>query len=299
MNPATRLRVFTLTGLAMLAFAGNSLICRMALKATTIDAASFTTVRLLSGALVLALIIGLRHGSAARAGNWPSAVALFAYAACFSYAYVDLSAATGALLLFGAVQVTMIGRGLWRGERLRVAQLAGLLLAIGGLAGLLLPGLSAPPLVGALMMLASGMAWGLYSLRGQGGGDPVQVTAGNFLRAAPIAAGLSLLTLGSAVVDGAGLAYALMSGALTSGLGYIIWYSALPALTAIQAGIVQCSVPVIAALGGILLLGEPLTRRFVLASVAVLGGVTLVIFCRGKTSAPPASGRPTDNGVAP
>ena len=273
------MRTMTLTALAMLAFAGNSLLCRMALKTTAIDPASFTTLRLLSGALVLWLLVRVRErrGTYAADGNWPSALALFAYAAGFSFAYVSLSAATGALLLFGAVQATMIGHGLWAGERFQRLQWVGLVLALVGLLGLLLPGLSAPPLAGALLMLGAGVAWGIYSLRGKGAGDATRVTAGNFLRAAPLAALLSVAMLHSASVDSAGVWYALASGAFASGMGYAIWYTALPALKATQAATVQLSVPVIAAVGGVVLLAEPLSLRLVLASVAILGGIALVI----------------------
>ncbi len=270
-------RTIALTSLAMIAFAGNSLLCRVALKHTSIDAASFTSIRLISGALMLWLVVHMRRGTYSGAGNWPSAIALFVYAAGYSFAYVSLSAASGALLLFGAVQATMIGHGVWTGERLQRPQLAGLVLALGGLVGLLLPGLSAPPLAGSVLMLGAGVAWGVYSLRGKRAGDPTSVTAGNFLRSVPIAAALSLLMLNQVSLDSAGVWYALASGALASGIGYAIWYTALPALKATNAATVQLSVPVIAALGGIVLLGEPLSLRLVLASVAILGGIALVI----------------------
>jgi len=172
----------------MVAFAGNSLLCRVALKHTSIDPASFATIRLISGAMMLWLVVRMRRGTHPSGGNWLSAIALFVYAAGFSFAYVSLPAATGALLLFGAVQATMIGHGIWTGERLKRPQLVGLVLAFGGLVGLLLPGLSAPPLYGSILMLGAGVAWGIYSLRGKGAGDPTQVTAGNFLRAVPITA---------------------------------------------------------------------------------------------------------------
>ena len=272
-----RLRVAALTSLAMIAFAGNSLLCRMALKHTAIDAASFTSIRLLSGAMMLWLLVRMRGSIHAGDGNWLSAFALFAYAAGFSFAYLSLPAASGALLLFGAVQATMISHGLWTGERLRRLQLAGLVLAFGGLIGLLLPGLSAPPLFGSTLMLGAGVAWGVYSLRGRGAGNATRVTAGNFLRAVPIAAGLSVLALSSASLDRAGLGYAVASGALASGMGYAIWYTALPALKATSAATVQLSVPVLAALGGVIFLGEAITLRLALASVAILGGIALVI----------------------
>jgi drug/metabolite transporter (DMT)-like permease len=270
-------RVIGLTTLAMVAFAANSLLCRQALKHTAIDPASFTAIRLLSGALMLWLVTRAKQTAPAGKGNWPSAFALFVYAAGFSYAYVSLPAASGALLLFGAVQATMIGHGIWRGERLRTLQSIGVLLAFGGLVGLLLPGLSAPPLLGALLMLGAGVAWGVYSLRGKGAGDPTRVTAGNFMRAVPITAVLSMLMLNYASVDAAGFYYAVASGALASGLGYAIWYTALPALKNTSAASVQLSVPVIAAVGGIIFLGEPMTLRLLLASVAILGGIALVI----------------------
>ncbi|MGZ5186362.1 MAG: DMT family transporter, partial [Caldimonas sp.] len=185
--------------------------------------------------------------------------------------------ATGALLLFGAVQATMIGVGIRRGESFRGWQIVGLACAVAGMVGLLLPGLSAPPLAGALLMLGAGVAWGVYSLRGRGAGDPLRVTAGNFLRAVAFAVVLSAATLPWAVLDAAGIAYAIASGALTSGIGYAIWYTALPRLKATSAATVQLSVPVIAALGGIALLGEAPTLRLVVASVAILGGIALVI----------------------
>jgi drug/metabolite transporter (DMT)-like permease len=279
-----RERVFALTLLAVIAFAGNSLLCRLALKQTGIDAASFTFIRIVSGAVVLWLIVRLRGGTRSAAGSWSSALALFAYAACFSFAYTRLSAATGALLLFGAVQATMIGYGLWGGERLRPWQVAGLLCAFAGLIGLLLPGLSAPPLDGAVLMLGSGIAWGIYSLRGKGAGDPIGVTAGNFLRAVPLAAGLSIAMLPWASLDSAGFWYAILSGALTSGVGYVIWYAALRGLNATTAATVQLSVPVIAAAGGIMLLGESITPRLLIASAAILGGVALVILTKPRAS---------------
>lgn len=273
----TPTRTASLTALAMLAFAGNSLLCRAALRHTAIDAASFTTLRLVSGALVLWLLVRFKSGKAPGRGNWWSALALFAYAAAFSFAYARLPAATGALLLFGAVQATMIVRGIVAGERFRPWQLAGLVLALGGLVGLLLPGLSAPPVGGAILMMLAGAAWGVYSLRGRGQGDPTLVTAGNFLRAAPLAVLLSVLMLGQVSVDAPGVGLALASGALTSAVGYVIWYAALPALKATTAATVQLSVPVIAALGGVAFLGEAITWRLALASAAILGGIALVI----------------------
>jgi len=270
-----------LTALALLAFAGNSLLCRAALRDTAIAPASFTLLRIVAGALVLALLVGLRAPAQLRAGSWTSAAALFAYAIAFSYAYIGLSAGTGALILFGAVQASMLGWALLRGERFGAVQSLGLVLAIAGLIGLLLPGLSAPPFGAALLMLLAGIAWGVYSLRGRGAGDPTAVTAGNFLRAVPMAGAaiaIALLLAPDAMqIDAPGSLYAIASGALTSGLGYAIWYRALPQLRASTAATVQLSVPVITAVAGVLLLSEPVSLRLVLASIAVLGGVALVV----------------------
>ena len=287
----TRARTLLLTALAMLAFAGNSLLCRMALATTTIDPASFTAIRIVAGALALAMIVRLRHAGTPL-GDWPSGIALFVYAAAFSFAYVTLPAAAGALLLFGSVQATMIGHGLASGERPGVRQLVGLAVAFAGLVGLLLPGLSAPPLQGSLLMIAAGAAWGIYSLRGRSGGDATRETAGNFLRAAVLAGGLGLLMLPVASVDRAGVLYAVASGALASGVGYAVWYTALRGLAATSAASVQLSVPVIAAVGGILLLGEALTLRLVLCSTAVLGGIGLVIAAGQRRARDARRGRP-------
>ena len=269
----------------MIAFAGNSLLCRQALKHTAIDAATFTLVRILSGAICLWIIEKIRKGPLPKAGSWPSALALFGYAALFSFAYLQLTAGTGALLLFGAVQATMILWALKKGERLRAVQIAGLFLAIAGLVALVFPGLSAPPLGAATLMLGAGIAWGIYSLRGKGSGDPLGATAGNFLRAVPMAAVLSAVMLRSVSIDPTGIGYAVVSGALASGVGYAIWYSALPALKASAAATVQLSVPVLAAGGGIILLSEQVTLRFALASIAVLGGIALVILERRRPAA--------------
>jgi drug/metabolite transporter (DMT)-like permease len=279
MSPALTL---CLTSLAMVAFAGNSLLCRMALKHTALDPASFTSIRILSGALALWLITRGRGNIKCIAGSWPSALALFAYAACFSFAYVNLTASTGALLLFGAVQATMIGYGLWTGERLNLRQSAGLACAFLGLAGLLLPGLSAPPLRGSSLMLGAGAAWGIYSLRGKGNNDPSCETTGNFLRAAPLAILLSLATIHWNTWDASGVWFAASSGALASGLGYAVWYGALRGLKATSAASVQLSVPVLAAVGGIVFLDEVVTLRLLASSAAILGGIALVIVDRRK-----------------
>jgi drug/metabolite transporter (DMT)-like permease len=276
-------RIFLLTLLAMIAFAGNSLLCRAALKQTSIDAASFTFIRIFSGAAALWLIMKMRNAAWKETGNWSSALSLFVYAAAFSFAYVSLSAGTGALLLFGAVQATMILWGLRRGERLHAIQIIGLAVAVTGLVVLLFPGLSAPPLLGSILMLGAGVAWGIYSLRGKGEKNPASATAGNFLRAVPLAAAVSIFLIPWTRLDSAGIGYAVLSGAIASGLGYVIWYTALSGLKAASAATVQLSVPVLTATGGILLLGEPITLRYVFASIAVLGGIALVVIEKHHT----------------
>lgn len=274
-------RTIFLTVLALLAFAGNSLLARVALKQTNIDPASYTSIRLISGAVMLWLLTRVT-GRSQIAGNWLSALALFVYGAGFSFAYTNLSAGTGALLLFGAVQTTMIGYGLWRGERLSNTQWLGLALALAGLIGLMLPGLAAPPLLASILMLAAGIAWGAYSLRGKGASDPILVTTGNFLRAAPFAVALSLIFVNRANLGGNGFWYAIVSGVLTSAIGYAIWYAALPHLKATTAATLQLSVPILAALGGIAFLSEPPNLRLVLAAVVILGGIALVILEKKK-----------------
>lgn len=282
-------RAALLTLLAMLAFAANSILCRLALTQTVIDPAGFTLVRIASGATSLWLIARVTGHAKAGAGSWRGAAALLAYAAAFSFAYLTMTAGTGALLLFGAVQATMILAGLYRGERLVPLQWGGLALALGGLALLLAPGLSAPDPLGALLMVGAGAAWGVYSLLGRASRDPIATTAGNFLRAAPMAAVLALLAAlagppsgGGLRWDQGGLLYAVLSGALASGVGYSIWYAALPALTAARAASVQLSVPVITALVAVLALGERITQVLAVSSVAVLGGIALVILGKSR-----------------
>ena len=269
------------TALVMAAFAANSVLARLALRTTAIDAATFSAVRLGAGAVVLAAVARGRGGLG---GSWASAAALFVYAAAFSFAYLALSAGAGALVLFGAVQLTMIGWGLAHGERLAAAQWAGLAAAVAGLVALLAPGAEAPPVFPALLMAAAGAAWGAYSLRGRGSRRPVAESAGNFVRAAALGAVLlaAATTGGAAQADGPGLAYAVASGAVTSGLGYVAWYAVLPALRATTAATVQLSVPVLAALGGAALLAEPVTVRLAVASAVTLGGIAVVV--RGRSA---------------
>jgi len=273
--------VLTGTTLAMLAFAANSLFCRLALGGAQIDAASFTLVRIVAGALALAGICVLQKkaGRALWRLDAISAAALFVYAAPFSFAYRELTAGTGALLLFGAVQTTMIGTGLFRGERPAPAEWLGLLAALAGLGWLVLPGLTAPPLRGAALMLLAGVAWGIYSLRGRrSGGDPLQTTAANFIWSAPLAALLPFASPETEHFTSKGMLLAVLSGAIASGVGYAVWYSVLPKLTATRAATVQLTVPVIAAVGGVIFLTETISSRLIVASVLVIGGVSLAIF---------------------
>jgi len=267
----------------MVAFAGNSILCRLALAHSSIDPASFTLVRISSGVVTLWIILAARRKVGSVGGTWRGALALFAYATAFSWAYITLSASTGALLLFGAVQATMVATGLVRGDKLTTWQLLGFVLALGGLVALLIPGASAPPIVGALLMLAAGVAWGAYSLLGRGAADPLTATAGNFLRALPMAA--LAFAVGSPIgtrlgLDG--LLYAVLSGAIASGIGYAIWYAALPSLSPVQGASVQLSVPVITALAGTLTLAEGISVRLALTSVSILGGISLVIAHRPR-----------------
>lgn len=279
-KPAT----IALTAVTMLAFAANSVLCRLALSKTAIDPASFTSIRIASGTAMLWFIAAMVGRGRAIGGTWRGALALFAYAAGFSFAYVSLPAGTGALLLFGAVQATMVITGILRGEHLTPAQWIGLGLALAGLAVLVAPGVSAPPLLGAGLMLGAGVAWGAYSLLGRRSADPLVSTAGNFLRATPLALALAVPMAAGGSLDPAGVAYATLSGALASGLGYVLWYAALPGLSAAQGASVQLSVPVITALGGALILGETVSVRLAAASAAVLGGIALVIARRRRAT---------------
>ena len=279
------MRTLLLTLGALVAFAANSVLCRLALGSHSIDAASFTTLRLAAGVFVLALLA--RRG-VVRTGSWLSALALFLYAAPFSFAYLRLDAGTGALLLFGSVQATMIASGLRAGERPHGLEWTGLCVAAVGLVYLVFPGIRAPEPIASALMIAAGVSWGVYSLRGRRAqGPPLVVTGGNFLRALPMAIALSVATLSAAQVSPRGAALALASGGLTSGLGYVIWYAALRGLSATRAATVQLAVPVLAALGGVALLDERVTQRLVIASVVILSGVALAL--RGQLRAPRAA----------
>lgn len=284
------MRTAILTVLTMVAFATNSILCRLALGRSDIDPASFTTVRVGSGAVVLLLIATSRRAVASPGGalsfrirgTWASAAALFLYALCFSFAYVSLTAGTGALILFGAVQATMLLAALRGGERPNPMQWIGLVAALAGLVYLVLPGLSAPPLGGSILMATAGIGWGIYSLRGRAVVGAVEDTTSNFVRSAPLAVLASLLAAGHLHLTGTGLLLAVASGALASGVGYVVWYAALAGLTATRAATVQLSVPVIAAAGGVLLLNEEVTLRLVLATILILGGVGLALAGRER-----------------
>lgn len=274
------LQLALLTALALGAFAANSILARVALRDGAMDPLLFTALRIAAGAAMLAVLLGLR-GQRRRpffAGDWYSATALVVYAAAFSVAYVSIPAGAGALLLFGAVQVTMIGTGVIQGDRPPWQEWGGVLISFGGLLLFLLPGLSRPPLGGSLLMLAAGIAWAAYSLRGRRRSalpnDPLAATAGNFLRGLPLAV-LPCLWFGAGSWNARGVACALASGALASGLGYAVWYSVLPGLSALRASLVQLAVPVLVAAIGIAFLGEPATWRLLAGALLILGGLAL------------------------
>ena len=270
-------RTAALTALAMAAFAANSLLCRLALGHALIDAASFATVRMAAGATILSLIVWLRGRNFRGHADWRTALALFVYMAFFSFAYRSLTAGTGALILFGAVQLTMFVMALRAGEHFSLLSWMGLAAAAAGLVYLMTPGLTAPDPIGGLLMAAAGTAWGFYSLLGRGAADPLQATAANFVWGVPLTLAVSLLFAGSVHASPGGLALALASGAVASGCGYVIWYAALPGMTGTQAATVQLTVPIIAAFGGVMLLSEQVTLRLLIASAATLGGVAVVL----------------------
>lgn len=278
-------RLFLIAALAMIAFAANSVLGRLALIEGEIGAGGFALIRLVSGAVVLALLVLAR--SQRPSGSWRGGFSLFIYAAFFSYAYLGLAAGTGAIILFAVVQITMLGWGIAKGERPTRLQWLGLAIALAALVWLVSPSVEAPPLYAALAMAVAGIGWGVYSLLGKGAGDPTRATAGNFIRASLIAAMLAvpaLMLYPETMPSQNGIALAVASGAITSGLGYAIWYTALKDLTSTRAGIAQLSVPAIAAIGGVLFLSEPITLRFALASGAILGGVALAVLTPAAAS---------------
>jgi drug/metabolite transporter (DMT)-like permease len=276
------MRAITLTAFALTAFAFNSILCRMALASGESDAASFTGVRLISGAVTLAafLLVFGKAPTAWKSGNWMSAFFLFAYAVAFSFAYLGLTTATGALILFGCVQLTMFGVSLFRGMRPGILEWSGLAVAFCGLVYLVLPGLSAPPFSSALLMVAAGMAWGGYTLRGKGSEDPLADTAGNFVRSVPMVLAVVLIFLPNLNISSRGILLAVLSGAVASGVGYSVWYAALKYHTPARAGVLQLAVPGIAAVGGVIFLAETASWRLVAAGVLILGGIGLTLIRR-------------------
>lgn len=272
------------TVFALVAFAFNSILCRLALGSEAIDAVSFTTIRLISGALTL-LIISLvvnKKTADLKRGNWASAFFLFGYAICFSLAYLKLTTATGALILFGSVQLTMISVALIKGERPKILEWIGLIFAFGGLVYLMFPSLSAPPFFYSFLMILAGIAWGFYTLQGKRSENPLADTTGNFIRTVPLILLLAIPLLTQLQLSQKGIILAILSGAIASGIGYSVWYAALNYHTATRAAILQLSVPAIAAFGGVIFLSESLSIRLLLASSLILGGIGLAIIGRQK-----------------
>ena len=281
-NDVFSIKTSIYTCLALVAFAGNSVLCRLALGENSIDAASFTIIRLLAGIITLMAIVMVRRGNGVPGskGSWTASVMLFLYAITFSYAYISLDTATGALILFGSVQVTMILASLFTGTRLHLAEWAGVIMAFAGFVYLVKPGLSTPSATGFLLMAIAGIAWGFYTLRGRGSGYPLLDTAYNFLRTAPLVIILLAFTFSGAEYSTQGILLAIVSGALASGLGYAVWYAALAGLSSTLAAVVQLLVPVIAAAGGVIFAGESISLHFVLSSLLILGGILTVTLGR-------------------
>ena len=272
-------KTLLLTGLALIAFAANSVLCRLALGEEVIDASSFTVVRLLSGIIVLLLILKISSSNqkSTSYGSWVAALMLFLYAGAFSFAYITLDTGTGALILFGAVQLTMIIIALVKGDRLGVIAWAGVLISFAGFVYLVLPGVSTPSMIGLLLMTIAGIAWGVYTLMGKRSANPLADTALNFTRTLPFILILAVFTISNIQLSPKGVILAVMSGALASGVGYTIWYTALRGLSATQAAVVQLLVPVIAAAGGVVFISEAITLRLFISAFMILGGVTIVL----------------------
>lgn len=276
------LKTIILTGLALIAFAANSVLCRLALGNEAIDASSFTVIRLLSGTIVLLIIIGTTRnitGSSTK-GSWTASFMLFIYATTFSYAYISLDTGTGALILFGSVQITMILLSLISGTRLHFSEWAGVTIAFTGFVYLILPGITTPSIIGFLLMTVAGIAWGIYTLKGRGSKSPLMDTAYNFLRTTPLVILLAITTINNISYSSEGILLALLSGGITSGIGYTIWYIALGGLSSTQAAVLQLSVPVIAALGGVIFVSEAITSRLTISATMVLGGILMVVLGR-------------------
>ena len=270
------------TGLALIAFAANSVLCRLALGEEAIDASSFTVIRLLSGATVLLTIISINRNktSLPTKGSWSASLMLFLYAITFSFAYITLDTGTGALILFGSVQITMILLSLISGTRLHITEWAGIAVAFTGFVYLILPGVTAPSTIGFLLMTIAGIAWGIYTLMGRGSKNPLMDTAYNFLRTIPLVIILVIVAIKTAHYSFEGILFAALSGGIASGIGYTIWYIALGGLSATQAAVVQLFVPVIAALGGVIFVSEIVTLRLIVSATIILGGILMVVLGR-------------------
>jgi len=273
------LKTSLLTGLALIAFAANSVLCRLALGNGSIDASSFTVIRLLSGALALFIILSIKGKSKGvqSKGSWAASFTLFLYAITFSYAYLSVDTGTGALLLFGSVQITMILLSLITGARLHISEWSGLIIAFTGFVYLVLPSVTTPSINGFILMTVSGISWGIYTLKGRSSKNPLMDTTYNFLRTIPFAALLAFFMMPNITYSSEGIVLAVLSGAITSGVGYTIWYIALGGLSSTQAAVIQLSVPVIAAIGGVLFVSETITYRLIISAVIVLGGILIVI----------------------
>lgn len=280
------MKPFLLTTFALTAFAFNSILCRMALGKDEINAASFTAIRLAAGAVTLIVIASLfnKTRSIRESGHWVSAFFLFAYAVCFSFAYLGLTTGTGALILFGSVQMTMIAVSLIKGDRPKILEWLGLFIAVGGLVYLVFPGLTSPPLLSSALMAAAGISWGAYTLRGKGSKDPLADTMGNFVRSLPMIAVVAAIFFPQIHLSSRGIILAILSGAIASGVGYTIWYSALKFHTATRAAVLQLSVPVIAAVGGIVFLAETFSMRLLIAGALIISGIAMTLLGRKRMS---------------
>lgn len=272
-------KTIILTGLALIAFAANSVLCRLALGNEAIDPSSFTVIRLLSGAIVLLIIISATRNTTrlSSKGSWTASFMLFLYAVTFSYAYVSLDTATGALILFGSVQITMILLSLISGSRLHITEWTGVVISFTGFIYLILPGISTPSVIGFILMTVAGIAWGIYTLKGLGSKSPLMDTAYNFLRTTPLVVLLAIFTMNNINYSSEGIVLALLAGGVTSGIGYTIWYIALGGLSSTQAAVLQLSVPVIAAFGGVIFVSEAITFRLTISATMVLGGILIVV----------------------
>jgi drug/metabolite transporter (DMT)-like permease len=278
------IKTILFTGLALIAFAANSVLCRLALGGSAIDASTFTIVRLLSGVIVLTVILNISkinsNSSPSTKGSWPASIALFLYAFTFSFAYVTLETATGALILFGSVQITMILLTIFSGNRLHISEWVGMAIAFAGFVYLVLPGVTTPSVIGFFLMTVSGIAWGVYTLKGRGSKSPIMDTAYNFLRTLPCVIILAIITMKYAHYSAEGILLAALSGGIASGIGYMIWYIALSGLSVTQAAVLQLLVPVIAAFGGIIFVSESISLRLAVSSTMILGGILMVVLGR-------------------